>query len=92
MKKIIKILLVFLMVFSVLSSQKSVYASNEQLNLELLPLVQDTEVSSITTYSTEYSEDEARNIIGQRLKSAYLNGDSEVSIADLNLPKDKQIF
>ena len=54
MKKIIKILLVFLMVFSVLSSQKSVYASNEQLNLELLPLVQDTEVSSITTYS-EYS-------------------------------------
>ena len=92
MKKIIKILLVFLMVFSVLSSQNSVYASNEQLNLELLPLVQDTEVSSIATYSTEYSEDEVRNIIGQRLKSAYLNGDSEVSIADLNLPKDKQIF
>ena len=92
MKKIIKILLVFLMVFSALLSQKCVYASNEQLKLELLPLVQDTKVSPIATYSTEYSEDEARNIIGERLKSAYLNGESEVSIADLKLSTDKQTF
>ena len=92
MKKIGKILLVFLMIFSAISSQKNVYAYNEPLRFELLPLVQDTDVSSISNYASTYSEDEARNIIGQRLKKAYLNGDSEVSIEDLNLSKDKLSF
>ena len=92
MKKIGKILLVFLMIFSAISSQKNVYAYNEPLRFELLPLVQDTDVSSISNYASTYSEDEARNIIGQRLKKAYLNGDSEVSIEDLNLSKDKLGF
>ena len=92
MKKIGKVLLVFLMIFTVMSFQKNVYAYDEQLRLDLLPLIEDTDSSSITTYSTEYSEDEARTIIGQRLKNAFLNGDSEVSIADLNLSTDKLSF
>ena len=92
MKKIGKILLVFVMIFSAISLQKNVYAYNEPLRFELLPLVQDTDVSSISNYASTYSEDEARNIIGQRLKKAYLNGDSEVSIEDLNLSKDKLSF
>ena len=92
MKKIGKILLVFMMIFSAISLQKNVYAYNEPLRFELLPLVQDTDVSSISNYSSVYSEDEARNIIGQRLKKAYLNGDSEISIEDLNLSKDKRKF
>ena len=92
MKKIGKILLVFMMIFSAISLQKNVYAYNESLRFELLPLVQDTDVSSISNYASVYSEDEARNIIGQRLKKACLNGDSEISIEDLNLSKDKLNF
>ncbi|WP_370747460.1 dockerin type I domain-containing protein [Faecalibacillus intestinalis] len=92
MKKIGKVLLIFLMIFTVMSFQKNVYAYDEQLSLDLLPVIEDNESSSITTYVTEYGEDEARTIIGQRLKNAFLNGDSEVSIADLNLSTDKLRF
>ena len=49
MKKIGKILLVFLMIFSAISSQKNVYAYNEPLRFELLPLVQDTDASQYQT-------------------------------------------
>ena len=56
------------MIFTVMSFQKNVYAYDEQLSLDLLPVIEDNESSSITTYVTEYGEDEARTIIGQRFK------------------------